>query len=54
MGGSAKSVGPVAQITVSQMRAEAASDYHTKTRNSLTAQSVTALSYSGMSFPTII
>lgn len=45
--------GVVAEITVIPMRA-AADDYHAETRDSLTAQSVIALSYSGISFSTIV
>ncbi len=51
--GSAISAGAVAEITVIPRRAEAA-DCHTETRNSLTAQSVTALSYCGILFCTIV
>ena len=51
--GSTNSAGAVADITIIPMRAKAA-DYHSKTRDSLTAQSVTALSYSGISFATIV
>lgn len=51
--GAANFAGAVAEITVNPMRAEA-SDYHSKPRDSLTAQSITALSYSGISFSTIV
>lgn len=50
---STNSAGAVADKTIIPMRAKAA-DYHSKTRDSLTAQSVTALSYSGISFSTIV
>lgn len=50
--GSAKSAGAV-EINVIPMRAEAA-DCGTKTRHSLTARPVTALSYSGILFVTIV
>lgn len=51
--GSANSAGVVTEITMVPMTAKAA-DYHTKTRDSLTAQSVTSLKYSGISSSTII
>lgn len=48
-----QTAGAVAEIITIPMRAEAA-DYHSKTRDSLTAHSVPALSYSGISFPAIL
>lgn len=51
--GSANSAGAAEEIIMTLMRAEAA-DYHTMTRDSPTAWSVTALSYFGISFSTIV
>lgn len=52
--GSTTFTGIVAEMTVVIPITAEAVDYHINTRDSLTAQSVTTLSYCGISFPTII